>query len=45
MVAQNSENRKNTGKAFSYINHTNVFVGQSPKAKRERQVSPLICDI
>ena len=33
MAPQNSENRKNTGKAFSDINHTNVFLSQSPKAK------------
>ena len=39
MAQQNSENRKNTVKAFSDINHTNVFSGQSPKGKRERQVS------
>ena len=24
---------ENTGKAFSDINHTNVFLGQSPKAR------------
>ena len=23
--------KKNIGKAFSYINHTNIFLGQSPK--------------